>query len=94
MPLSRSAFAGDKKTVFYHLVVEESKKLIANWFEDAATSRDFQSIIGGLPNMLDNPSELRDIFFTSQTLMIDKLKANEKDIKKANDRLTDVWTSG
>lgn len=90
----RSAFAGNKKTVFYYLVVEETKKQIANWFEDAASSRDLQTIIAGLPNMLDNPSELRDTFFNSQTLMTDKLKANKKDIKKANERLTEVLTSG
>ncbi|MCH8907833.1 MAG: hypothetical protein IH840_12155 [Candidatus Heimdallarchaeota archaeon] len=90
----RSAFAGNKKTVFYYLVVEETKKQIANWFEDAASSRDLQTIIARLPNILDDPSELRDTFFNSQTLMTDKLKANKKDIKKANERLTEVLTSG
>ncbi|MHA2033118.1 MAG: hypothetical protein ACW99Q_27435, partial [Candidatus Kariarchaeaceae archaeon] len=57
-------------------------------------TRDANAIMQTIPNLLDNPSELRDVFFNSQSLMIDKLRVNKKSIKKANDRLTDVWTSG
>lgn len=92
--VGKDSIAGTKKTVQYQLVVPGSRKLISEFLEDALMTRDIQSLLGNTPNLLDTPSSLRDTFFNSQSLMIDKLKVNKNGIKKANDRLTEVWTSG
>ncbi|MCE7736328.1 MAG: hypothetical protein GPJ54_15715 [Candidatus Heimdallarchaeota archaeon] len=90
----RDSIYGDQKTVYYDLTVPKIQKLIAIKLEQTIQSRDGNAIMQTIPNLLDNPSDLRDTFFNSQSLMIDKLRADKKSIKKANDRLTDVWTSG
>ena len=76
------------------MTVPKIQKLIAIKLEQTIQSRDGNAIMQTIPNLLDNPSELRDTFFNSQSLMMDKLRVDKKSIKKANDRLTDVWTSG
>ncbi|MFV2014708.1 MAG: hypothetical protein ACC656_04730, partial [Candidatus Heimdallarchaeota archaeon] len=85
---------GDQKTVYYDFTVPKIKKLIADKLEVALQTRDGNAILQTIPNLLDNPSQLRDTFFNSQALFLDKLRVDKKSIKKANDRLTDVWTSG
>ena len=91
---SKGSFFGAYKTVHYDLVVPETLNLISQWFEKESQSLDMSTAISQLPNLLDNPSELRDTFFNSQSLMVDKLKVNKKGIKQANDRLTDIFSSG
>jgi hypothetical protein len=90
----RDSIFGSDKTVYYDLTVPKAKKMLAERLESSFQTRDANAIMQTIPNLLDNPSELRDVFFNSQSLMIDKLRVNKKSIKKANDRLTDVWTSG
>ncbi|MHA2250033.1 MAG: hypothetical protein ACXAD7_06710 [Candidatus Kariarchaeaceae archaeon] len=91
---SKNSLYGDQRTVFYNPVVVASVKLLAEWFEKESQALDMNTAIQQLPNLLDNPAVLRDTFFNSQSLMVDKLKVNKKDIKKANDRLTEVFASG
>jgi hypothetical protein len=90
----RSSFYGDHRTVFYDLVVPETERMIVDWFLEASKSLELNSSIQQLDNLLDNPAGIRDTFFTSRGLMVDKLKVNQKNFSKANDRLTDVFTSG
>lgn len=90
---NRDSIYGDSKTVFYDPTVTKFKKLIVDKLEETLRSRDGIAIMQTIPNLLDNPSQLRDTFFNSQSLMIDKLRVDKKSIKKANDKLTDVWTS-
>lgn len=90
----KGAFFGEHRTVFYNFVIPETEKIITEWFFDASKHLDLQSNIQNLTNLLDNPADLRDTFFNNRTLMVDKLKVNNANFKKANDRLTEVFTTG
>jgi hypothetical protein len=68
--------------------------MLSKWFEKEAETLDMSTAIQQLPNLLDSAGDLRDTFFNSQSLMVDKLKVNKKSIKAANDRLTEVFASG
>ena len=84
----RGSFYGDERTVYYNLVVPESR------FQDAAADLQLQSNIQELKNYLDNSADLRNTFFENSSLMVDKLKVDRNSFKKANNRLTEVFTSG
>ncbi|OLS28935.1 MAG: hypothetical protein HeimC2_03730 [Candidatus Heimdallarchaeota archaeon LC_2] len=90
----KESLLGGAKTVYYDLTVPNSRKILSDWLEKALLTRDIQAQMSSIENLLDNPSQLRDTFFNSQSLMVDKLKVDKKSMKKANDRLTEVWTSG
>ncbi|MHA2091962.1 MAG: hypothetical protein ACW98K_14005 [Candidatus Kariarchaeaceae archaeon] len=90
----KNSFHGDRKTVSYKLIVPDAYTMLSKWFEKEAETLDMSTAIQQLPNLLDNPGDLRDTFFNSQSLMVDKLKVNKKSIKAANDRLTEVFASG
>jgi hypothetical protein len=90
----KNSFHGDRKTVSYKLIVPDAYTMLSKWFEKEAETLDMSTAIQQLPNLLDKPSELRDAFFNTQSLMVDKLKVDKKSIKAANDRLTEIFASG
>ncbi|MHA2501336.1 MAG: hypothetical protein ACXAE3_00495 [Candidatus Kariarchaeaceae archaeon] len=90
----RNSFFGDHKTVHYTLTVPETEKMITDWFKGIAGELQMQSNIQALKNYLDDSADIRETFFNNSSLMIDKLKVDKKNLKAANDRLTEVFISG
>jgi len=89
----RGSFYGDGKTVYYHLIVPESERLITDWFSKRAQRLELQSNIQELKNILNDSAELRNTFFDNRSFMEDKLKVNGGRLRKANNRLTDVFSA-
>jgi hypothetical protein len=70
---------------------EQTKKTLAN---HGAQEPFFGVKVQDLKNYLDDSAELRNTFFENSSLMVDKLKVDKGSFKDANNRLTEVFTSG
>lgn len=89
----KGSFSGDHKTVFFNPVVPSLQKLVVNWFEEAASDLDIATKILAMDNLLDRPEVIRNEFFESNNLMLNKLRVNKKKLSSANERLTTAFST-
>ncbi len=88
----KDVFAGPNKTVFFIPVVPNKDNFVVSWIEKNANKLDILNQLSSLPNIINNPKDLREIFFTSQKLMVETLKVDKKKWKKLNENLTALFS--
>lgn len=89
----KGTFFGEHKTVSFLLLSTDIDRVVTSWLEKAADEIDMMSTIQTLPNILDDPTRIRNDFFESQNLFLTKLKVDKKKLSKANERLTEVFSA-
>lgn len=88
---SKNIIAGKHQSVYYIPMVDELTKFAA-WFESLIiANQKIRIAVDALPNLVERTSDMRDLYFKSKSLMVDKLKMSEKAYGKATGRLTDIF---
>ena len=90
--IDKSGFSGPHGTLYFETLIPQSDNFVGKWIQKATNDLEISTQISAVENLMNDPKNLRETFFTSKKIMTETLKVNSKRWNQASERLTEAFS--
>ncbi len=90
--IDKSGFSGPHGTLYFETLIPQSDNFLGKWIQKATNDLEISTQINAVENLMNDPKNLRETFFTSKKIMTETLKVNKKKWDQVNERLTEAFS--